>query len=329
MSRIEEDSKFFEEDAKWLLLDSAVLSVRKCLHNFIGALRQATEYFSGKTNDQPEVSLSKMFLIVCNNDCRAFEDLCDQIKVMESGSIPRSKVESILTLGTFLADRAEEFLPHDDLSCNDLRTAMTSLFNLASNTSLRMARSTFEESVEKTRREICAGFKSLSDGFSKLERRRKHGDKSEPLRVDLSDDAKKFIQDVGDGVSGKVENAAEEVNDRLDNQAARLKGAEHQIELARKGNGQITKKTYGGGVPEKAFWMWIEATAKFGEKHQRDDGFAYFNGKLKDVGIESADEWQHVTNNYRKRRHLCIRVEVQKWSEAHSETSEWRGRKCA
>lgn len=327
MSRIDEDNVFIKGEAGWLPLEKSVVTVKECLLRFISSLAAATDYLLGKTEDSPEEQMSDLFAIVCNNKCRAFEELCDRVKECKPGSIPDEKVESIWRLGKILASRAEEVLPDDDVSCNDLRNAMTSLFTLASNTPSKMPVETYEAKVEETRKEIHLGFKSLSNGFRKFERRRKHGDA--PAAGVLTQTDKAFIHEEVAAVSGKVETTAEEVNDRLDNQSARLKGAEHQIELARKGNGQITKKTYGGGVPEKAFWMWIEATAKFGEKHQRDDGFAYFNGKLKDIGIESADEWQHVTNNYRKRKHLCIRVEVQKWSEAHSETSEWRGRKCA
>ena len=327
MSRIDEDNVFIEEEAGWLPLEKSVVTVKECLLRFISSLAAATDYLRGKTDESPEEQMSDLFAIVCNNKCRAFEELCDRVKECNPGSIPDGKVESIWRLGKILASRAEEVLPDDDVSCNDLRNAMTSLFTLASNTPSKMPVETYEAKVEETRKDIHLGFKSLSNGFRKFERRRKHGDA--PAAGVLTQTDKAFIHEEVAAVSEKVETTAEEVNDRLDNQSARLKGAEHQIELARKGNGQLTKKTYDGDVPERAFWMWIEATAKFGEKHQRDDGFAYFNGKLKDVGIESADEWQHVTNNYRKRKHLCIRVEVQKWSEAHSETSEWRGRKCA
>lgn len=327
MSRIDEDNTFIKGEAGWLPLEKSVVTVKECLLRFISSLAAATDYLLGKTEDSPEEQMSDLFAIVCNNKCRAFEELCDRVKECKPGSIPDEKVESIWRLGKILASRAEEVLPDDDVSCNDLRNAMTSLFTLASNTPSKMPVETYEAKVEETRKEIHLGFKSLSNGFRKFERRRKHGDA--PAAGVLTQTDKAFIHEEVAAVSGKVETTAEEVNDRLDNQSARLKDAEHQIELARKGKGQLMKKTYPEKVQERAFRRWIEATVKYGEKHQKDDGLAYFASELEDDGIEDADEWKRVVEQYRKRKGLCIRDEVKKWDKTHTETSEWRGRRCA
>lgn len=329
MSRIEDDNKFVEEDAKWLPLDAAVLSVRKCLHEMIAALAVAADYLCGRSNDAPAELVSRRFSVVHTYQCPAFEELCARIKERPPTEILKPRVDAILQLAEILASRTEEVLPGDDISGNDLRNAITSLYTLSCNTPKNMPPEAFAVKVDETSRAICAGFKSLSNAFRKLELRRKHGDNAAPAAGVLTPTDKAFIHEEVGAVSGKVENAAEEVNKRLDIQSGRLKGVEHQIELARKGKGQLTKKSYPKDVQESAFWKWVEATVKYGEKHQKDDGFKYFASKLKEDGIEDANEWKKVVEQYRKRKGLCIRDEVKKWDGTHSDASEWRGKKCA
>ena len=118
--------RFIEEDARWLPLDEAILAVRKCLHLFITSLEKNKAYLVGETPAQTGIQMSQLFAKVCNNECQAFEDLCDRVKECAPGEIDEEHVNGILKLGKILAELTEEIVPDDDSSCNDLRNAMTS-----------------------------------------------------------------------------------------------------------------------------------------------------------------------------------------------------------
>lgn len=295
-----DDSIFIKKVAYWLPLDGAVFAVRKCLSDMIGAMDGAK-----RDADAPVEPMSRWFALVHTHECPAFEELCDRIKDYPPGTIPDPHVHDILRLGVILASRTEEVLPDDDTSGNDLRNAITSLYTLACNTPKNLTPAAFSAKVEETRKAICDGFKSLSNGFRKIERKGEHNGKSEPLKVDLSDNAKEFIKEVGANVSGKIEETAEDVNERLDNQAERVKSLAHQVELARKGQ-IVTTKGFSPGDQKKAFNYWVRARAKFGAKRIRTEGFDYFARDLKDIGITDATVWNKVMEQWRCKNHLSI-----------------------
>lgn len=300
MGHSDADSKFIKEVAYWLPLDGAVFTVRKCLSDMIGAMDNTKH-----DTDAPVEPMSRWFALVHTHECPAFEELCDRIKEYPPGTIPEPHVYDILRLARILASRTEEVLPDDDTSGNDLRNAITSLYTLACNTPKNLTSDVFAAKVEETRKAICDGFKSLSNGFRKIERKRDHGSDTEPLKVDLCDDAKKFIQGIGDGVTGKVEETSENVNERLDNQADCVKSLAHEVKLARK-NQIITTKGFAPSTQNKAFDYWVQARAKFGAKRISTEGFDYFAQKLKDIGITDATVWKKVTEQWRCKKHLSI-----------------------
>lgn len=311
MSRTDEDNAFIEEDAKWLPLDSAVFAVRRCLHEMIAALAAATDYLTGRSKSVPEEfgSMSRRFAVVHTHECRAFEELCDCVKMFAPGSIPESRVEGILRLARILAAKTEDVLPSDDGASHELRCAIQSLHNLACNTSKHVLKETFDAYVETTRAEICQGFKALSSGFAKLERTQARGEELSDGALKRAD--REFILGVGETVRTMVQDGSDKTVERLDSMADRLKGAEHQIKLARKG--QISNKRYTVHQQESAFGFWIQAIVKFGQSHVKEDGFDFFGRKLKDVGIECVDEWKKVVEQWRQKKHLSIRAEVKKF----------------
>lgn len=319
MSRSEEDSKFIEEDAKWLPLDAAILAVRRCLHEMIAALAAATAYLRSESEDEPDVPMSHRFSVVHTHECRAFEELCARIKGYDPGTIPESKVEDVMRLGRILATLTDSVLPDDDTSSNDLRGAIRALFSAACETSVKLPKTSFEGEVDSAQKLICEAFKSLSDGFHTVERKRKNGGKSESLKVDLTDNAKKFIQGVGDGVSGKVEESAGKVSNRLDNQAGCMKDLTHQVELSRKGQ-VVTVTSFKPKNQEKAFNYWVEARAKFGAKHISTEGFEYFTQELKDIGITDATTWSTVKEQWRCKTGASINKAVKAFNKATKTT---------
>lgn len=288
MSRIEEDSKFIGEDAKWLPLDSAVLSVRKCLHEMIAALMVATDYLCGRSNDAPKESMSRRFAVVHTHECRDFEELCDRVKDYAPGTIPESRIEDILRLARILATRTEAVLPTDDDSSHELRCAIQALFNLACNAPTNGSSVAFAADVESTRKQICDGFKSLSKGFSKLERKRERGEE------DKSRNDK-------DEVIAHIDEATAEMH----SEAA---GIRHEVERLRKG-GKATKRW---GVEEQlgAAKVWKENKNNLFIKQQMDhdgriqkpDVFAHCKKELAGFRVESPDEFIQILEQHRGRQ---------------------------
>lgn len=314
MGHSDADSKFIKEVAYWLPLDGVVFAVRKCLSDMIGAMDG-----SKHDTDAPVEPMSRWFALVHTHECPAFEELCDCIKEYPPGTIPEPHVYDILRLARILASRTEEVLPDDDTSGNDLRNAITSLYTLACNTPKNLTSEAFAAKVEETRKAICDGFKSLSNGFRKIERKRDHGSNSELAKVDLSDNAKKFIQGVGDGVSGKIDGATEDMNERLNNQADCIESLAHEVKLARK-NQIVTTKGFKPAAQEKAFNYWVAALARFGQKHIRTDGFAFFAKDLKDIGITDADVWNTVKEQWRSKKRISIKDAVKAYNSEATKT---------
>lgn len=249
--------------------------------------------------------MSQLFARVCNNECRAFEDLCDRLKECGPGSIDSKRVHCILELGTILAEYAEEILPDDDNSCNDLRNAMTSLYSLACNTPPRMQRETFECKIEKTRSDICDGFRSLSNGFRKLERRRERGAGGmASTEVDLSpatvDKLAAIQQKSTDALSARLD----ETEATTRSEAAELR---HEIGCIRKG-GKAKKKW---GIEEQkschSIWVnnkhnqYIKEQMEHGGCIQRPDVFAHCRRELAKYRVETAEEFVQILEQYRKR----------------------------
>lgn len=287
MSRIDEDNVFIEEEAGWLPLEKSVVTVKECLLRFISSLAAATDYLRGKTDESPEEQMSDLFAIVCNNKCRAFEELCDRVKECNPGSIPDGKVESIWQLGKILASRAEKVLPDDDVSCNDLRNAMTSLFTLASNTPSKTPVESYEAKVEETRKEIHLGFKSLSNGFRKLERQRERGEDESPTEAD------------------KIISCIEGAKEEMHGEAA---GIRHEIERIRKG-GKATKRW---GVEEQlgAAKVWkanknnplIKQQMDHDGRIQKPDVFTHCKKELAGFRVESPEEFIQILEQHRGRQ---------------------------
>ena len=302
-----EKYKFIEEDARWLPLDESILGVRKCLHGLITSFEKNRAYLVGETS-APEgagMQMSQLFARVCNNECLAFEDLCDRIKECTPGEIDEERVNCILKLGKLLAELAEEILPDDDSSCNDLRNAMTSLYSLACNTSLNMSEATFESRVEATRTSICDGFRSLSNGFRKIERRREHGQAyNAPEKFDLSDGSIARI--------GAIHKRSEDtISVRLDQTDAALHsevdGLRHEVNRIRKG-GKAGKK-WGIDEQKACYEIWthnknnpcIKEQMKHDGRIQRSDVFAHCKRELARYRVESAEEFTQVLEQFRKR----------------------------
>lgn len=300
-----ESYRFVEEDARWLPLDEAVLAVRKCLHSFIAGLERSRAWLIGETNERYGSLMSQLFALVCNNECRAFEELCDRVNDCGPGSIDPKRVRGILELGTILAESAEADLPDDDDSCNDLRNAMTSLFTLACNTPSKMPRETFKCKVEKTRSDICNGFKSLSNGFRKLERRRERGVVSKAsLEVDLSPESV-------DRLAAIQQKSTDALSARLDETDAttRSEGAElrHEIGCIRKGG--KAKKKWGIEEQKACHKIWennkhnpyIKEQMDHDGRIQRPDVFTHCRRELAKFRVETAEEFVQILEQYRKR----------------------------
>ena len=299
--------RFIEEDARWLPLDEAILAVRKCLHLFITALEKNKAYLVGETPAPAGAGtlMSQLFAKVCNNECQAFEDLCDRVKECAPGEIDEERVNGILKLGTILAELAEEVLPDDDSSCNDLRNAMTSLYSLACNTSSKMTRTAFENKVEVTRKDICEGFKSLSNGFRKIERRRERGAVGKAsMEVDLSSatvDRLAAIQQKGtDALSARLD----ETDATTRSEAA---GLRHEVGCIRKGG--KAKKKWGIEEQKACYEIWmnnrnnllIKQQMDHDGRIQRPDVFAHCKRDLAKYRVETPDEFVQILEQYRKR----------------------------
>lgn len=299
---------FIKEDARWLPLDEAILAVRKCLHLFITALEKNKAYLVGETSVPAGAGtlMSQLFAKVCNNECQAFEDLCDRVKECAPGEIDEERVNGILKLGTFLAEEAEDVLPDDDSSCNDLRNAMTALYSLACNTSSKMARTAFENKVEATRKSICEGFRSLSNGFRKIERRRERGAVGKAsMEVDLSPASV-------DRLAAIQRKSADALSARLDETEAttRSEAAElrHEIGCIRKGG--RAKKKWGIEEQKACHKIWesnkhnpyIKEQIDHGGRIQRPDVFAHCKRELAKYRVETAEEFVQILEQYRKRR---------------------------
>ena len=300
-----ESYRFVEEDARWLPLDEAVLAVRKCLHSFISGLEKSRAWLIGESDERNDRLMSQLFALVCNNECRAFEELCDRVNECGPGSIDPKRVRDILELGTILAEGAESVLPDDDDSCNDLRNAMTSLFTLACNTPSKMQRETFKCKVEKTRSDICDGFKSLSNGFRKLERRRERGQVGDaPKEVELSDASLAKIDALHQHSANAVSERLNQTDDTMRNEVA---GLRHEVERIRKG-GKAGKKW---GIEEQkachCIWernkhnSYIREQMDHDGRIQRSDVFAHCKRELARYRVESAEEFTQILEQYRKR----------------------------
>lgn len=299
---------FIKEDARWLPLDEAILAVRKCLHLFITALEKNKAYLVGETSVPAGAGtlMSQLFAKVCNNECQAFEDLCDRVKECAPGEIDEERVNGILKLGTFLAEEAEDVLPDDDSSCNDLRNAMTALYSLACNTSSKMARTAFENKVEATRKSICEGFRSLSNGFRKIERRRERGAVGKAsMEVDLSPASV-------DRLAAIQRKSADALSARLDETEAttRSEAAElrHEIGCIRKGG--KAKKKWGFKEQKACYEIWmsnrnnplVKQQMDHDGRIQRPDVFAHCKRELAKYRVETAEEFVQILEQYRKRR---------------------------
>lgn len=318
MVRIDEDNKFIEEDALWLPLDWAILAVRKCLHDMIAALSVATDYLAGRSNDAPAESMSHRFAIVHTRECRAFEELCDCVKSYDPGTIPDSKFKDVLHLVRILASRTEEVLPTDDNSSYVLRCAIDKLSRIVCNTRVATPKASFIADVESTCNDICKGFQSLSLGFRKLERKRERGE--DPSNGVLNETDKAYIASVGKEVSATVEAAADGLNERADIQADRIKGVEHEVKRARKGQ-IINCKGFSKDRQEAAFNYWVAARAEYGAKHISDDGFTFYARSLKDIGIEAPEVWHTVVEQWRCKKHLSITKAVKAYNKEQTKTT--------
>ena len=297
--------RFADEDARWLPLDEAVLAVRKCLHSFIAGLARSRAWLIGEADERPDRLMSQLFALVCNNECRAFEELCDRVNECAPGSIGTERVRGILDLGTILAESAEDLLPDDDDSCNDLRNAMTSLFTLACNTPSKMSRETFKCKVEKTRSDICDGFKSLSNGFRKLERRRERGQISDaPTKVELSDASLAKIDAIHQHSVDAVSERFDQTEDAMHHEAAELR---HEIGRIRKGG--KAKKKWGIEEQKACHKLWesnkhnpyIKEQMEHDGRIQRSDVFTHCRRELAKYHVESAEEFTQILEQYRKR----------------------------
>lgn len=297
--------RFIEEDARWLPLDEAILAVRKCLHLFIASLEKNKAYLVGETPAQTGIQMSQLFAKVCNNECQAFEDLCDRVKECAPGEIDEERVNGILKLGKILAELTEEIVPDDDSSCNDLRNAMTSLYALACNTSSMMAKSAFESKVETTRASICAGFKSLSNSFRKIERRREHGQIGDaPQKVELSDVSLTKIDAIHKGNAATVSGRLYQTEETMRHEAT---GLRHEMERIRKG-GKAGKK-WGIDEQKACYGIWernkhnsyIKEQMEHDGRIQRSDVFAHCKRELARYRVESAEEFTQILEQYRKR----------------------------
>ncbi len=298
---------FIEEDARWLPLDEAILAVRKCLHLFITALEKNKAYLVGKTSAPVGVGtlVSQLFAKVCNNECQAFEDLCDCVKECEPGQIDEERVNGILKLGTILAEEAEDVLPDDDSSCNDLRNAMTALYSLACNTPTRMARPAFENKVEATRKSICEGFRSLSNGFRKIERRRERGVVGKAsMEVDLSPATVDRLATIQQKSTDALSVRLGETDATTRSEAAELR---HEIGCIRKGG--KAKKKWGIEEQKACHKIWennkhnpyIKEQMDHDGRIQRSDVFAHCKRELARYRVESAEEFTQILEQYRKR----------------------------
>lgn len=300
--------RFVEEDARWLPLDEAVLAVRKCLHSFIAGLERSRAWLIGEADERPDRLMSQLFALVCNNECRAFEELCDRVNEYDPGSIGSERVRGILDLGTILAESAEDILPDDDDSCNDLRNAMTSLFTLACNTPSKMPRETFKCKVEKTRSDICDGFKSLSNGFRKLERRRERGAFGKAsLEVDLSPASVDKLATIQRESTNTISARLDETDATTRSEAAELR---HEISCIRKGG--KAKKKWGFEEQKACYGIWmsnrdnllIKQQMDHDGRIQRPDVFAHCKRELAKYRVETAEEFVQILEQYRKRGKL-------------------------
>lgn len=299
--------RFIEEDARWLPLDEAILAVRKCLHLFITALEKNKAYLVGETSAPAGVGtlMSQLFAKVCNNECQAFEDLCDCVKECAPGEIDEERVNGILKLGTILAELAEEIVPDDDSSCNDLRNAMTALYSLACNTPTKMARAAFENKVEATRKSICEGFKSLSNSFRKIERRRERGAVGKAsLEVDLSPASVDKLAAIQQKSTDVLSARLDETDATTRSEAAELR---HEIGCIRKGG--KAKKKWGIEEQKACHKIWeankhnshIKEQMEHDGRIQRPDVFTHCRRELARYRVESAEEFTQILEQYRKR----------------------------
>ena len=298
---------FIEEDARWLPLDESILAVRKCLHLFITALEKNKAYLVGETSAPAGAGtlMSQLFAKACNNECQAFEDLCDCVKEYAPGQIDEERVNGILKLGTILAEEAEDVLPDDDSSCNDLRNAMTALYSLACNTPTKMARTAFENKVEVTRKSICEGFRSLSNGFRMIERRRERGVVGKvSLEVDLSPASVDKIATIQRKSTDAISARLDETDATTRSEAAELR---HEIGRIRKGG--MAKKKWGFEEQKACYGIWISNRDNLLIKQQMDhdgriqrpDVFAHCKRELAKYRVETAEEFVQILEQYRKR----------------------------
>lgn len=321
MSRTEEDCLFLEEDAKWLPLDASLLAVRECLHKLIGGVREAIPYFKGETSNAPAEELSRRFAAIYTHGSTAFEDMCDRLKMFGPSEIPDSKAQPILRLGRILASAVEELLTIAEVS--DLRDAMESLSNLACNTPKSCPADVYANRVEGTRESIHRGFRSLTDGFRKLEHQMREGSTK---TSSLVDEIRTVVAEEADRTIGVVNDHAKHTDERIDILSTRVKTNAHETKLARKG--QMSVKKYAEEEQAEIFKMWLESVCRFGQAHAKEDGFKFFGGKLRDYGIDNADEWKRVVEQYRCRKNLKIRNEVEKYSASQTEKISLRGREA-
>lgn len=319
MSRTEEDYLFLQEDAKWLPLDASLLTVRECIHKLIGGVREAIPYFKGETSNAPAEELSRRFAAIYTHGSTAFEDMCDRLKMFGPSEIPDSKAQPILRLGRILASAVEELLTIAEVS--DLRDAMESLSNLACNTPKSCPADVYANRVEGTRESIHRGFRSLTDGFRKLEHQMREGSTK---TSSLVDEIRTVVAAEADRTIGVVNDQAKHTDERLDILSSRVKENTHQTKLARKG--QMSTKKYAEDEQAEIFNMWLVSVSKFKQSHAKEQGFVFFKSKLKDYGIEDANEWRRVVEQYRSRKDLKIREEVEKLSTSQIEKISWRGR---
>lgn len=302
MSRTEEDCLFLEEDAKWLPLDASLLAVRECLHKLIGGVREAIPYFKGETSNAPAEELSRRFAAIYTHGSTAFEDMCDRLKMFGPSEIPDSKAQPILRLGRILASAVEELLTIAEVS--DLRDAMESLSNLACNTPKSCPADVYANRVEGTRESIHRGFRSLTDGFRKLEHQMREGSTKTSSLVDEIRTSTSTIAEAIRSAKTEIVDHTESVEEAVHSEAS---GIRHEVERLRKG-GKATKRWSEKEQREAAeVWMrnkhnsFVRQQMNHDGRIQKVDVFVHCKKDMQRLRIETPEEFEQILEQNRKR----------------------------